>query len=365
MHRYLSWVLPALLVAGLCGACSIDLTDDTSAATTMPPPDVPSSTASSTVPPTRPDLYDVSDLVDAVAGGVVSVTSSQVRFDFLGTPQEVPAGTGTGIVVDDDLILTNHHVVAGADALTVVGRDARPRAAEVVDRSPGRDLALLRVDDGNDLTPLVLGSLDHVDVGDPAVAIGNALGLDASRPSVSVGIVSALGRSIRTGDGLLEDLVQTDAAINPGNSGGPLLDGLGRVIGVNTAVAGGPAQNVGFAISIDTASRFIERFRSGVGEPFLGVVLADNSPAVAERIGLSVDGGAIVVEVVPGGPADRAGIQEWDVITSFAGDDVADSATLGRLVFDAAPGTEVSAGMVRDGERLDVTVTIGERDVDE
>jgi serine protease Do len=349
-----------VLVAMILGSC--DDSDD-QPATTAAPTASSTSTAAPGSASAAIDLYDVSALVDAVVSGVVSVTSEQVRLDFLGVAEQVPAGAGTGIVIDGDgMILTNFHVVQDASSLSVIGRDGRTRSAELIAQSPGQDLALLRVGDAAGFEPLPLGSLEEVAVGDPAIAIGNALGLDVSRPTVSVGIVSAVGRTIRTPNGLLQDLVQTDAAINRGNSGGPLLDAAGRVVGINSAgIPGG--QNLGFAIEIDTAVRFVERVRAGIGEPYLGVALVPNSPAIAERLGLAVETGAMVVDVEPGGPADRAGISQWDVITGFAGSDVDDAAHLSNRVFEADPGSAVELDVVRDGAVRQITVTVGERDL--
>ena len=307
------------------------------------------------------DLYDVSELVESVGPGVVSVTQSQVRFDVSGGPQDVPAGAGTGLVVDDDgLILTNAHVVADADSVVVTTGDGRERPSEVVAFSPTRDLALLRVDDPEGLEPLEFAPPGEVAVGDPAIAIGNALALDATAPTVSVGIVSALDRVLPTPQGALQDLVQTDAAINPGNSGGPLLDGAGRVIGVNTAVVGG-AQNLGFAISADVASLFVERFQEGVGEPFVGVAVVDVTPPIASRLGFEVEDGALVVEVTPGSPADEAGVEPFMVVTEFAGAEVNSADDLTRAVFEVEPGEEVEMSVVGESGEQTLEVVVADR----
>jgi S1-C subfamily serine protease len=351
----------AFAAAVLLTACSIVTGSEET--TTLPPRSTTAATSTTATLP-APDLYDVSDLVTAATPGVVSVTSQQVRLDVSGNPQQVPAGTGTGIVVDDaGLVLTNAHVVAGADALTVVGSDGRVREAVVAARSSFEDLALVEVADHDGLEPLPLGRIEAVSVGDPAIAIGNALGLDVAKPTVSVGIVSALGSTIESPSGLLQDLIQTDAAINPGNSGGPLLDGQGRVIGVNTAIAGG-AQNVGFAISVDVAARFLERYRSGTGEPFIGVSMAANTPAVAGRLGVPVERGAVVVEVLTGSPADAAGIEQWDVVVSFGGRPVDDPAGLSALVLGSDPGTRAAVEVYRGDERLTLEVEVGRRDLE-
>jgi S1-C subfamily serine protease len=307
------------------------------------------------------DLYDVSDLVKQVRGGVVSVTLEQVRLDLFGNPEEVPAGAGTGIVIDDEgLVLTNFHVIRGAARVMVTGEDGRQRHADVVQEASARDLALLRLDDAAGLEALPLGTLENLEVGDPVVAIGNALALDSSDPTVSAGIVSAKGRTIRTELGTMQDLIQTDAAINPGNSGGPLLNGAGEVVGVNTAIAGG-AQSIGFAISVDTAARFVERYRLGIGEPFLGVQMIDNSPGAAQRFDLSEDSGALVIEVAPASPADAAGLDPWDVIVRIGDTDIADSSEAVAAILDTLPGEDVEVEVMRGRERIIVEVAIGER----
>lgn len=172
------------------------------------------------------------------------------------------SGAGTGVVIEDGLVLTNAHVVDGADAVTVTGADGRQRSATIVAGDAANDIAVLRVEDAAGLVPATLGSVDDVAVGDDVVAIGNALALEGGL-TVTRGIVSALDRSIETETGMLEELLQTDAAISSGNSGGALVNAAGQVIGINTAVAssGGPvtASNIGFAISIDHAMATVDR----------------------------------------------------------------------------------------------------------
>ncbi len=196
-------------------------------------------------------LYDVSDLVGQVRPGVVSVTETGMTMDmFMGRVET--EGEGTGIVIDDQgHILTNYHVISGAETVSVYAEDGRERSARVIFGDPATDIAILEVEDTEGLVPLVLGDSDAMEVGDPVIAMGNALGLDETSPTVSVGIVSALGRTIETDQAVLEDLIQTDAAINAGNSGGPLLNAAGEVIGINTAIASG-AENIGFSISVNS-----------------------------------------------------------------------------------------------------------------
>lgn len=203
---------------------------------------------------------DVGAVVDAVEPSVVSI-ETRVVAGGLGR-RMVGTGAGTGVVLDDGVVLTNAHVVAGAAEVTVTGTDGMHRTATVVAAAETQDLAVLRVDDADGLVPATLGLGTGVEVGDDVVAIGNALALEGGL-TVTRGIVSALDRSIAAGTGTLTDLVQTDAAISSGNSGGPLVNAAGQVIGINTAVAasGGSrvASNVGFAISIDHAMAVVDR----------------------------------------------------------------------------------------------------------
>lgn len=309
------------------------------------------------------DLYDVSDLVAEASPGVVSVIQEQVGLDLSGNPEEVPAGSGTGIVIEGDRVITNAHVVEGADSVFVVASDGRRRQAEVAAASPTRDLALLALEDTEGLVPLVVND-DEIEVGSAAIAIGNALGLDAARLTVSAGIVSAVGRTLRTQSGVLENLIQTDAAINPGNSGGPLLDGEGEVIGINTVIAGGQAQNVGFAIPMTVATAFVDQFEEGVGEPYLGVSVVDNSPLIAERLGIDAVTGAVVIEVQPGSPADEAGLARGDVITMLGDIAVETAAALTQAVFDNDPGDTLDLEVITvEGTEM-IEITIGERSVE-
>lgn len=350
-----TWIPFFLVMSLLVSGCS---SEATAASTT----ETDTSSSPTEAGAGQPDLYDVSELAIMARDGVVSVIQAQVQLDLFGNPSEVPAGTGTGIVIDDGLILTNEHVVRDASSVIVVARDGRQRDASVVASSAVRDLAILEVPDSEGLQPLQLAEPGSVEVGDPAVAIGNAFGLDVTQPTVSAGIVSALGRTIRTRNGLLEGLVQTDAAINPGNSGGPLLNGRGEVIGINTAILG-QAENLGFAVGVEIISNFLKRFRSGTGEPVLGVAVVDNSPVIAARLGLSVETGAVVIEVGPGSAAEQAGIERGDVITGFSGEAIESASHLTSAVLDAEPGDTVEVEIVSGGETSTLEVTLGERPI--
>ena len=310
-------------------------------------------------------LTDVSELVDDVNDGVVAVAQSRFRFQLEDIVQstQVRSGVGTGIVIDDaGHILTNYHVIAGGQAVTATTRDGTERSTTIIGEAPDLDLALLAVDDPTGLEPIALGSSDALDVGDPVVAIGNALGLDDTAPTVSVGIVSAKDRSIRAPDGtVLDNLLQTDAAINPGNSGGPLLNADGEVIGVNTAILGG-AQNLGFAIAIDSARDVIDQFLTGRGGPYLGVQLTDNTPRIAAQLGLPTDSGAIIMSVTPG-PALSAGILPGDIVTRAGPDPIRDADGLIEAISATDIGDTLELEVRRGSEQISIPVDIGQRPV--
>ena len=310
-------------------------------------------------------VADVSELVERVRPGVVAVDQFQYEVEVgeQVRPTLVPQGAGTGIVIDDaGHVLTNFHVIQGAGAVFVTGVDGRPREATIVGEAPELDLALLFVDDAVGLVPLELGESGALKVGEAVIAFGNALALDASSLSVSLGIVSALGRTIPTEGGrTLSDMIQTDAAINPGNSGGPLLNADGQVVGVNTAVAA-QSQGIGFAIPIDAAALVVAQFLRGEGRPSIGVVFDDNTPQRARQFGFSVDQGAIVV-VVEAGPAAQAGLRPGDVVVNANGQAVGDARAIESLVAEASAGDVLTLLVARANERLVIEMLVGERPI--
>jgi S1-C subfamily serine protease len=307
------------------------------------------------------DGVDVAAVLKQVQPAVVSVQTQSLSVGNLLSP-EVQEGAGTGFIVSSDgKIVTNDHVVDGAQQVQVTLSDGTTKSAKVLGADPTADLAVLKVDDTN-LPTVKLGNSDDVAVGDPVVAIGNALALQGG-PTVTEGIVSALGRTISEENGVrLQQVIQTDAAINPGNSGGPLVDSHGRVIGINTAVAG-QAQNIGFAISIDQAKQVVNDLESGKEpvHPLLGVDSVDMTPALEHQLNLSVDHGALVVTVEPGTGAASAGIQEGDVILKFGSHDVKSADDLSGAVSDTSPGDHVTVVLQRGSQQMTVTVDIGQR----
>lgn len=356
--RLVGLAVVPLLIAVSCTSTSSDSTAGATA--------VAETVAQSTAPGTglAVTLTDVSELVKAVEASVVTVTQTQLQLDDLGGT-EVPTGTGTGVVVDSNgHILTNAHVVAGAQNVIVVGFDGRSRAAQVVGiwaADQNSDLALLLVDDASGLEPITMGDSARLEVGDPAVAIGNALGLGLS---VSVGIVSAVERQIRTESTSIEGVLQTDAAINPGNSGGPLLDGEGRLVGINTAVAGN-AQNIGFAIPVNHAIPFIEYVVSEAGQPFIGVSLLTVTPQLAGQFGLVVEEGAAITEVLGGSSSANAGLLSGDIVIAADGEPITTRDELLERIEIAGVGSTIILTILRDPQRsleeADVAVTIGAR----
>ena len=269
--------------------------------------------------------------------------------------------TGTGVVITSDGdILTNDHVVDGADNVSVLfAGDTEPTPATVLAVDVGNDLALIHVDKTG-LTPAVFADPDSIDIGDEVVAVGFALDLDGG-PTVTRGIVSALNRTIVSGDGALDGLIQTDTAISSGNSGGPLVNTRGQVIGINTAVFQSSsevaANNVGFSISVAEALPVIEELRAQANgqartEGYLGVSVLDRNDG-----GL----GAMIAEVSPGSPADLAGMEVNDVVIEADGSPVDGQPALVAAIRDKSPGDTIKIDVLRDGERITLTATLIER----
>jgi S1-C subfamily serine protease len=300
------------------------------------------------------------------APGVVFITAEVVQesaspFDVF--PQEQRGrSTGTGFVIDRrGSILTNAHVVANAEDVEVRFSDGRSAPARVRGRDASTDVALLEVErDGLRLRPLALGTSGEVEVGDPTVAIGNPFGLDLT---LTTGVISAKQRRIEAPNGFqIDDVLQTDAAINPGNSGGPLIDAAGRVIGINSAIrtgTGGGSVGIGFAVPIDTARRILPQLREKgrVDRAYLGVTTATVTP----DLDLGADRGAFVEDVVPGGPADDAGLRPTDIIVGVDGRAVRASEDVGAAIDRRAPGDTVAVDVVRAGERETVEVDLERR----
>ena len=265
-----------------------------------------------------PNIRDlIPGVVNKVSPSIVAImTAGAVIDEWLNV---VPIrGFGTGFAVDRHYVATASHVVSQPGEVSIVTSDGDLLEAEVVGTDPEVDTAVLRVD--GDLTPIKLGDSDKLMVGEPVIAIGYPLGL-MNQPTATFGIVSALGRTIRVGEVMLEGLIQTDAAINPGNSGGPLVNLDGEVVGINTAIVAG-AQNIGFAVPMNLARLSINDLISKgyVRKPRIGIYGVDVNRVLARQYKLPVDRGVLVVHVQPYSPAEEAGLRRGDVITNI--DDV-------------------------------------------
>ena len=323
----------------------------------------------------------VAAVAQSVGPAVVSVRTNQ--------------GLGSGVIYDSNgYILTNGHVVEGAQSITIGLVDGRHFSGKVVGSDGGFDVAVIKID-GSNLPSAPLGNSSALQVGQDVVAIGNPFGFDHT---LTTGVVSALNRPVSEGQGSYnQPMVQTDAAINPGNSGGPLLDLNGQVVGITTLVAapqGFPAQGLGFAVPVDTAKRIADQLvQSGTvtssGQPFLGVALSDINrpdavpgqpntpfpgvPGNGRRGGggavprptppSGVDHGALVGDVSAGSAAATAGVQTGDVVVSFDGFDIYNPDELLQRLVVHKPGDQVNATVVRNGQNMNLSITIGEAPV--
>ena len=359
-----SWVvvsLVAALIGGLLGAGIVALLDNEDAT-------APSSTSSFGNNTSRiAQPQDIQGILQKVEPGVVSIKTQAFQRGFFGDaiPQ---AGAGTGMILTGNgEVLTNAHVVQGATTIQVtLFNEKEPRQADLVGADRTADVAVIKIRDASNLPTVSLGSSDAARVGDAVLAIGNALGLPGS-PTVTAGIVSAKDRSIGAGTEQLEGLIQTDAAINPGNSGGPLVNAAGEVIGMNTAVIQSTgqalAQNVGFAIAIDTIKPMLERLRTGGVSTyaFIGVQARTMDEDIKQQFELAVDKGALIVEVTPGSPAENAGLVPGDIVTKFGDNDIDSASKLVASVRERKPGDKVEVTYYRGDQKRTTTITVGSR----
>ena len=285
--------------------------------------------------------------------------------DFFGPPSGAPksrpprpSGVGTGfLIAPDGYIVTNNHVVEGADRIRVVLQDERTFEATVIGRDPQTDLALIKVASDRDLPAVPLGTSADLAVGEWVVAIGNPFGLEHT---VTAGIVSAKGRVI--GSGPYDDYIQTDASINPGNSGGPLLNMQGEVVGINTAIIAS-GQGIGFAIPIDMANGVISQLKAEgeVTRGWLGVTIQDLKGDLASYYGVEKGQGVLVTQVVSGDPADKAGIRAMDIIMAIDGSPVGSRRELTAKAAGLSVNEEVDVVLLRDSESKTVFLKVGRR----
>ena len=267
-------------------------------------------------------------------------------------------GAGTGFIIDaGGFILTNHHVVEGADRIMVQLADGRTLRAEPVGADPDTDIALIRVESPEALPFATLGDSDGLRVGEWVIAIGNPL---AYEHTVTVGVVSFIGRKLF--DRSLDQYIQTDAAINFGNSGGPLINARGEVIGINSAVSS-RASNIGFAVPINQASAILPQLRETgrVSRGYIGVILRDVDADLQRALGLPSDEGALVQDVAPGSPGARAGLRTYDVIVAVDGRPIESDDALIEIIAARSPGSAATVSLLRDGRAVDVTLKLAER----
>jgi serine protease Do len=325
-------------------------------------------------PLTVVNFADVAERVNAAvvnieATGNVAGSREPQRY-FRSNPVEPPdgpapresdaprQGSGSGFIIDRaGFILTNNHVIESAQRITVTLADGRTFRGEVVGADAAIDVALLHVDGGNNLPEAPIGDSDELRVGEWVCAIGNPLGYVHS---VTVGVVSFIGRKLF--DPSLDDYIQTDAAINLGNSGGPLINARGQVIGINAAISS-KASNIGFAVPINQAIAVVPQLKANghVSRGFIGVTLTDVTPSLQRALGLAVSRGALVQDVSPSSPAERAGLRPYDVIVDVDDRAVSSNEELIRDISGRQPGTVSHLGIVRDGRRQRLTVKLAER----
>lgn len=310
------------------------------------------------------------DLVKKVGPSVVSINTSTTVQSFFGAQQQQGAGTGV-IVTSDGLILTNKHVVQGASTVTVTNTDGKQFEGKILALDSSNDIAFVKVE-ASGLPAAELGDSDRVEVGQRAIAIGNALGEYSN--TVTTGVISGKQRPVQAADGqgnteTLTNLFQTDAAINPGNSGGPLLNIDGQIIGINTAVASGEnAQNIGFAIPINQVKGALDsvKTRGVIVRPYIGVRYVMLTDSFAERNNLPVKQGALLrgdeqtIAVISGSPAAKAGLKEGDIITKINDKEITRDNPLQSVVVGFSPGDTVKVTYWRDGKEQTVDVKLEE-----
>ncbi len=305
------------------------------------------------------DSFSVPRVVAKVRPSVVQIIARRVSYNSFLRP--VPSeGLGSGIIYDSrGHILTNSHVVGEEKDVQVILPDGRKFSGQVMGRDPITDVAVVMIK-GKDLPYTSLGDSSKLEIGETLIAIGNALGLKGG-PTVTVGVVSALNRSIEVAAGIaLSDLIQTDAAINPGNSGGPLINLKGEVVGINEAVIRS-AQGIGFAIAIDSAKPVAKGLLEigMVVRPWLGIVPINITPGLAAVYDLPAEEGVLVARVEKGNPAAEAGLQTGDIITALAGEKVKSVAELRAVIAKKKLGDRVDLQINRDRKKFTMSLTLG------
>ena len=322
------------------------------------PPQAPASAQSASA---DADM-SAAEIVGAITPSVARVSTELVGAGAFGGPLP-PSGAGTGIVLDEDgHILTNSHVIEGAETISVTLHDGASHDASVVGLDPATDLAVIKIA-ADGLSPAALGESANLLAGEDVLAVGYVMALPGA-PSVSKGVVSAVGRHINTnGNFTLIDLIQTDAAINAGNSGGPLVDSSGEVVGVNTAVVRG-VQGVGFAVNIDDAKIVAAQLIANgfVRRGYVGVLPITMNPLIAAQLDMDADiEGVLLQRVLPDTPAADAGLRRLDIIQAMDGVSLPNTGELSKFLMSRAPGDRVETDILRDGDEMTVEITLGTR----
>ena len=320
---------------------------------------------------TKPtDTKSIPDAVARVSPAVVTIDTTTVRRVYergrLGLPaystriMEIPKGMGTGVIVSTDgKIVTNNHVIAGANTINVTLSDRRQYVAKVLGTDRLNDIAILKINDESPFPVAELSSSENVRIGEWVATIGNPLGVGQT---VTVGVLSARGRHLSDNSVELRDLLQTDAAINPGNSGGPLVNVQGRVIGINTAIIPS-AQGIGFAIPAESVTRIIENLNANgrIIHPYLGIEMGDLTPAIRRYLELPQNvNGVVIGRVLKGGPANKAGLTTGDVITKIDGQETPSAYDLQGIVRSLKVGDKVKVHYIRDNKEDVLELTLEE-----
>ncbi len=345
-----------------------------SAAPTAVPTAVAPMSATSTVSISAMDFSTaIRDVAQQVRPAVVQITNEQVQLDQFNQSLTVPAGVGSGVIYDTQgHILTNNHVIDGAEQLLVSLPDGRSFPAKLVGADPQTDLAVVQIT-GSNLPVATFGDSAALQAGDWVVAIGNALALPGG-PTVSAGVVGALGRTVQepgasanSAGPYLIDVIQTDAPINPGNSGGPLINLQGQVVGINTLVAGQAepgiqAQGIGFTISINAAKPIADQLvaTGQAVHPYLGVAVVPLNPVITSRLGINAKNGVLIVTVQPGSPAAVAGLQARDVVTQIDSAGVADDSAFAEILNSHKPGDTITLTVLRSKQTLQLKASLAQ-----
>jgi len=383
MTRGLAWLTAAFtasvgLLLGLVLSGAVSSTESRTAPQVVVAPTQPSIGAPALPPLPLPGAVNFADIAERLNPVVVNIDAS-ARGRRTRPPGEVPRrpeifddptgerrragetprrGTGTGFIIDPQgHILTNHHVIDGAERITVKLADGRSLRASVVGSDPDTDIALIKVEAPTALPAAPLGNSDHLRVGEWVVAIGNPL---AYEHTVTVGVVSFIGRKLF--DSSLDNFIQTDAAISFGNSGGPLINTRGEIIGINAAVSR-QASNIGFAIPINQARAILPQLRAEgrVSRGYIGVTLRDVDPDLQASLGLTRADGALVQDVTAGSPGARAGIKPYDLIVAVDKETVRTNDSLIREIAHRSPGSVARVELLRDGRPMELQIKLAER----